>query len=127
MDAKAVSKLIAKYVDHLEVEREKEIKVKFNISGEFVARKGKDYSQDVSFAVPYDKIVLLLLSKLNGVTVESVLREALEGNFDSSVIKAEAEEALKKIKGESKRKCSGKVTVSHENIKVNELDTCEYC
>lgn len=127
MDAKDISKLIAKHVEMLDVERGKEIKVDFIISGQFVAKKGEDYEQVVSFGVPYDKILAVALSKLNGVTIDSILKEALEGDFDTTEVKQKAEKALAEIKGKSRRKMSGKVTLQSSNLDLCNIESCEYC
>ena len=122
-----ISKLIAKYVEQLSVERGQEIKVNFCLSGQFVAKKGEDFEQVVSFAVPYDKILAVALSKLNGVTVESIVNEALNTDLDDSIIKNEALAALAKIKGKSSRKMSGKVTIKSSVLEIKEIDSCKYC
>jgi hypothetical protein len=130
MNAKDVSKLIAKSVEKLELERGKEIKVDFTLSGQFVAKKGEDFVQVVSFAVPYDKLLAVALSKLNDVTVDSIVKEALEmkdGSKDFKVIKAKAAQALREIKGESTKRMSGKVTLQSSILDVCVVDSCEYC
>lgn len=130
MNASDISKLIAKSVNQLDLERGKEIKVNFVLSGQFVAKKGEDFEQVVSFAVPYDKLLAVALSKLNGVTIDSIVKEALEmedGSKDFKDIKAKAGQALREIKGKSTQKMSGKVTLQSSVLDVCVVDSCEYC
>ena len=122
-----IAKLIAKQVEQINLERGKEIKVDFVISGQFVAKKGDDYEQIVSFAIPYDKILAVALSKLNGITIDSIVNEALNSDLDTEQIKSQASEALAKIKGQSRRKMSGKVTLQSSQLDVYDINSCEYC
>lgn len=126
----SLTKLIAKEIASSDVsinaKRGDLFKVDFTVSGSALVKKGEDYSQVISFAIPYDKIVAVLLSKLNGVTLESVVKEALAEEIDSEQIKAQASAALKRIKGTGTRKCSGKITVEGEildlaKIQVNKI------
>lgn len=124
---KEIAKLLAKHTDQLQLERGKEIKVNFTLSGQFVAKKGEDFEQIVSFGIPYDKLLAVALSKLNGVTMETIVKEALESDLDDSIIKEEATRCLAKIKGKGKRKMSGKVTIQSSVLDLNEMESCEYC
>jgi len=124
---KDIAKLIAKHVEELALNRGTEQKVSFTISGQFVAKKGEDYEQVTSFAVPYDKILAVALSKLNGVTVESIVKEAMSEDVDTTEIKKQASVALAKIKGQFVKRMSGKVTLQSSVLDICEIDACEYC
>jgi len=124
---KEIAKVIAKHVEQLSDERGKEIKVNFTLSGQFVAKKGEDFQQIVSFAIPYDKILAVALSKLNGVTVDSIVKEAMSEDIDTEQIKLEASKALAKIKGKGTRNMSGKVTFQSHTFDIKEIESCEYC
>lgn len=128
MNEKDIAKVIAKQVQELADKRGTEIKIDFNISGQIVAKKGEDYEQIVNFAVPYEKLLVLALSKLNGVTLDSLVTEALLDDYlDTSKIKAEAVEAVAKIKGKQTRKMSGKLTIQSTVLEVADVTSCEYC
>lgn len=107
--------------------RETEQVVSFKIEGKAVVKKGNDYKQIISFALPYDKMIAVLMSKLNGITVESVVKEALESNLNESEIKKNAVKALAKFKGMAERECAGKVTVKNESVQEVHIDVCTYC
>lgn len=74
-------------------------------------KKGEDYSQElVSRADPW-LLLAAALSKLNGVTVDALVREAMTA--DEALIeglKAKAAEAIQQIKGTTKSICAGKIT-----------------
>lgn len=124
---KLISKEIANQSEDVLKNRTKEMKIAFKVEGQAIVKKGEDFEQIVSFAIPYDKIVAVLLSKLNGVTVNSVLKEALSGDISTDQIKAEASEALREIKGTSKRKMSGKLSVKSEICENLQIEVCEFC
>jgi hypothetical protein len=124
---KLISKEIANQNETVLNNRETEMIVSFLIQGQAILKKGENYEQVCNFAIPWDKITLLLLSKLNGVTVQSVLKEVLNSEVDTTEIKLQATEAMKEIKGNSVRKYSGKVTVKAEQVLLSEIDVCEYC
>lgn len=71
---------------------------------------GEDYEQAQVNKIPWQKAVMVLMSKLNGVTLESVLREVVEGTLDDKQIKAEAKAAMAAIMGSAKQPHKGKVT-----------------
>lgn len=124
---KAIAKEIANASELVNSNREVEHKIDFVFQGEIVVKKGNDFSQVHSFSVPYDKIVAILLSKLNGVTMDSVVREALETEIDTKDIKSQANVALAKIKGRGQRAMNGKVTMPSAKLTLNEVDVCRYC
>jgi len=105
-------------------------KVTFAVSGEAVVRKGVDYEQVISFALPYDRLFAVAMSKLNGVTVEAIVREATDDNFKTdglTEVTTKAQEALTAIKGTSRQLCAGKTTVKEVVVKTQEVDICKYC
>lgn len=125
--AKTIAKEIAKSNAEIDNNRTKEMLVEFTVTGKAVVKRGEDFEQVQTFAVPYDLLLAVTLSKLNGVTVESIVREALSTDIDPSQVKAEASEALKKIKGTAMRKASGKITVKSDQIDIAEINVCENC
>jgi len=125
--SKAIAKELASNSELANLKRGTEVKIDFLFQGSAVVKKGEDYQQIVSFALPYDKIVAVLFSKLNNVTMESVVREALDSDLDATDVKAEALKCLASIKGMGKRNMSGKVTIPHVNLNISEVDECEYC
>lgn len=106
--------------------REKQIKIEFDLSGFAKVKKGEDFMQSLYFAIPWEKMVAVLLSKLNGVTVEKVLRDALNSELDANEMKLKAKEALKEIKGMDVRPMSGKLTKNQVDLDLN-VTTCEFC
>lgn len=124
---KAIAKELANSSELVNLNRGEEHKIDFIFQGEIVVKKGEDFQQIVSFSLPYDKIIAVLLSKLNNVTIESVVKEALESDLDSSEIKSQASVALNKIKGKGQRAMNGKVTVPSCAMTLNEVDICKYC
>lgn len=73
---------------------------------------GASYSQEiVAKAKPWD-LLAVALSKLNGVTVESLVKEA--NGIDKKTVTAitkRANEAMGKLKEPTKTECSGKITL----------------
>ena len=69
---------------------------------------GKDYEANIVASIPALKLLAVALSKLNGVTIASLLREV--GNVDEAPVKKEAQDAVNAIKDGSKKTCKGKVT-----------------
>ena len=124
---KLIAKEIAKTDSLVNLNRKTEVKVDFTISGSAIVKKGEDYEQISSFAVPYDRLVAVLLSKLNGVTLEAVLREAMDEDLDVSLVKAQASEALKRIKGTAVRASAGKLTITDEILEASNVDVCLNC
>ena len=79
------------------------------ITGSF--KVGEDYEQRlVAKADPF-ALLAVALSKLNGVTLEALVREALEADPEEiKEIKAQAAEAVQALKGPTMSPCKGKVT-----------------
>ena len=87
---------------------------------------GNPYQQRIAAAVPWQRLLAAALSRLNGVTVESLVREALADETlepDAARIKAEAAEAVTRLMDATERTCSGKVTgsVRLASVTVEEL------
>ena len=82
-----------------------------NIHGQVT--KGKAYNQNiVAKANPWG-LLAVALSKLNGVTVESIIRDAeVIAEGDISQIKEQAELAITKVKANTTQACTGKVTTN---------------
>lgn len=80
-------------------------------------RVGEDHDAEVTASIPWQRVAAVLFDKLNGVTVESVLSEAL-GDVDDSEIKAEAVAAMRALKGSTLKTCKGKVTTK---LAIDEL------
>jgi hypothetical protein len=83
-------------------------------------RRGADYeSHIVAKAEPW-KLLAAALSHLNGVTIESLVRESL--NEDPKLVqdvKKQATEAIKKIKAPTKTACNGKIN-HHIDVELSE-------
>ena len=75
--------------------------------------KGEDYEQIIHMSVPHWNIIAVLLSKVNGLTMDAVVREAL-ALPDSAVteIKASAAKAIDTIKASATEVCQGKITTN---------------
>ena len=71
---------------------------------------GEDYSQRIVAAANPWKLLAVALSKLNGVTVDSIVREAEANGLDDKAVKTQADAAIQTIKEPTERTCSGKVT-----------------
>jgi predicted DNA-binding protein len=124
---KLIAKAISQQLEQLKDNRTKDYKVSFDIKGEFTAKKGEDFEQIISFAVPYDKLLKLALSKLNGVTLSHLVKESLETEIDTKDFKVKVSNALAEIKGKSKKLCSGKLTTANIILTDTNIDVCEYC
>ena len=81
------------------------------VSGSF--KVGEDYEQRlVAKADPF-ALLAVALSKLNGVTLDSLVREALEADPEEiKEIKARASEAIQALKAPTMSVCLGKVTTN---------------
>ena len=82
---------------------------------------GEDYEQRlVAKADPF-ALLAVALSKLNGVTLEALVREALEADPEEiKEIKARASEAVQALKAPTMTVCNGKVTtdLKFESVEV---------
>lgn len=122
-----LKKVIAKHYLDTQDERGKEFKVSFDLKGEVICKQGEDYEQIINFAIPYEKLFAVALNKLNGVTVESLLKEALNDEPNTDELKERVNAAMIEIKGKGKRKCSGKVTIQNAFLNIENIEGCEYC
>ena len=90
------------------------------IKGSF--RVGEDYEQRlVAKADPF-ALLAVALSKLNGVTIDALVKEALEADpAEIKAIKAQAAEAVEALKAPTMSVCRGKVTTDLEFEIVEEV------
>ncbi len=96
-------------------------------------RIGEDYEQRIHHAVPWMDLLALALSKLNGVSVESLVRDFCNAQAAGEAIapdgfKESAADALHRIKGAiPPRTCNGKVTGSTAVSRVVRLSMESDC
>ena len=82
-------------------------------------RCGADYDQDIVAKADPWTLLAAALSHLNGVTVESLTREALTADPKlTASIKKEAKAAIATIKGTTLTACKGKVTFPAVTVTV---------
>lgn len=74
-------------------------------------RIGEDYQQAVTASIPWQRLFEVALSKLNNATLESIVREAVDGS-ESPEIKKTVQNAVSKLKAGTIRECKGKVTTN---------------
>jgi hypothetical protein len=73
--------------------------------------KGEDYEQPIVEKADPWTLLAAALSHLNGVTVDSIVREALTAPADLvDSLKKQAADAVAAVKGPTMTKCNGKVT-----------------
>lgn len=83
-----------------------------------VVNKGDDYTQDIVGKIDTWLLLGVALSKLNGATAESIVREAveIEASKDADAltkqVKDAAKAAIRNLKGTTATDCNGKVTHS---------------
>jgi hypothetical protein len=80
-------------------------------------RVGEDHEAEVTAAIPWQRVCAVLLDKLNDVTIESVLSEAL-GDVDDTEVKAQAAAAMRALKGSTTKTVKGAVTtkLAHDEL-----------
>ena len=71
---------------------------------------GEDYTQQIVGKADVWALLAVVMNKVNGVTLESVVEEALNGGADTADLKARVDAAMMTIKGETETACKGKVT-----------------
>jgi len=71
---------------------------------------GHDEEKTHYAAVPWAGLLAVALSKLNGVTVEALLREAVKGRPSTASVKKAAEQAVQTVVGGTQKVFRGKVT-----------------
>jgi hypothetical protein len=87
--------------------------VDFTVRVHGVLNRGADYEQEIVEKANPWLLLVVALSHLNGVTVESITREALTADPALvEALKADAKAAVEAVKGPTNTKCNGKVTVS---------------
>lgn len=81
---------------------------------------GRDFESVQAAAVPWERIALLALSKMNESTRSAIFRAAIEGDDETSdEIKAEARDFVDRAKGKTKMVKRGRVT---SELIMRELD-----
>lgn len=126
--AKEIAQAIAKQAEAIDSHREQEMLVQWTLVGSAIVRKGSDHEAIVNAAVPYDKLLAVALSKLNGVTVEAIVREALEAEvLSTDEVKAQAEEAIKRFKAQAVKTVAGRTTIKSQTLEVAEIEICPKC
>lgn len=74
-------------------------------------RKGEDYQQRIVAKADAWTLLAVALSHLNGVTVESIVTEALNADPDMvKSIKKKADDAIASVKAPTMTTCNGKIT-----------------
>ena len=74
-------------------------------------KKGEDVEQIVHMKVPHWAIIAVLMSKVNGVTLDAVVREALSLPEEQvTAVKKQAAEAIDTVKAPAKSMTAGRVT-----------------
>jgi len=84
-----------------------------------VLTKGDDYSQEIVEKADPWTLLSVALSHLNGITIESITREAMTADpamVDS--IKVAAKKAVETVKGPTMTPCNGKVRVKLTAVRV---------
>lgn len=88
-----------------------EYAVDFTVRVKGTLKKGEEYDQEIVAKANPWLLLAAALSKLNGVTVDSLVREALTA--DEALVdglKVKAAEAIEAVKGKTLTKCAGKIT-----------------
>lgn len=78
----------------------------------FKLKVGEDYKQVVSQAVPWQRIALYALSKLNGVSLEAAVAEALVADIDEAHddLADRCKAVVSELTESVTKTCAGKVT-----------------
>lgn len=88
-----------------------EYKLDFTVRVSGLVTKGADYEQPIVEKAEPWVLLAAALSHLNGVTVESLVREALTDRSELvDSLKKQAADAVAAVKGPTMTKCNGKVT-----------------
>jgi len=95
-----------------------ENKVDFLVRITGVIKKGDDFNQRVVAKAQPWGLIATLMSKLNGVTLESVIKESMAVDPDKvTEVKEGAKKAMAELKGETWTKCNGRVS-PYLNVEV---------
>lgn len=73
-----------------------------------VVKKGEPYMTKVAMRADPWKLLAVALSKLNNVTMETIVRESLAE--DSTIVKAAADEAIARIVAATESEVDGRIT-----------------
>jgi hypothetical protein len=100
---------------------------KATLSIAFDYKVGEPFKQHVTASVPWQTLFSLALSKLNGVTVETLVEEAVaimdrEETPEQAAIAARAKAAVAKLVAKTEREVSGKITGSCMILEVPALE-----
>jgi len=122
---KVVSSKATKASKHLAA-GDHEVDVTLRIQG--TVKRGKNYTQPIVNKIDWALLLGVALSKLNGATAESIIREAIEieeseqGDELTKKIKEAVGTGIKKLKGTTDTDCNGKVTHSLSVESVERYD-----
>ena len=83
-------------------------RVTIDVAG--LVKVGEDFEQRVVGKADPWLLLGVALSKLNGVTIESIVAEALSAELNGKDIKAKADAAVAAVKAPTVTRCRGKVT-----------------
>lgn len=107
--AKVVKEAAAKAASAGVVAGEYPVDFKVHVTGKVT--KGEDYDQEIVEKAEPWLLLAVALSHLNGVTVASIVREALTASPDLvDGLKVQAADAIAAVKGPTKTRCNGKIT-----------------
>jgi len=71
---------------------------------------GDNYTQHIVAKADPWKLLAVAMSKLNDVTVRSIVKEAEESEISADTVKAQAEGAIARLKAPTNSVCQGKTT-----------------
>lgn len=78
------------------------------ISGDL--KVGAPYEKTIPNKIPWATLFAIALSKVNGSTVESIVAEALESNYDETAIKADVKTHIDALKETTRGPAAGAIT-----------------
>ena len=84
----------------------------FTVTIQYDLRVGEDYQERIVAKADPWALVAVAMSKLNGVTIESIVRESQAHGFDLASVKSQVDAAMGTIKAATVTDCKGKVTGS---------------
>lgn len=94
--------------------------VTVTISG--TLNKGEDYEQNVPAKADSWGLLALALSKLNGVTVESLTKDFVAFSPENiKEVKKQAENAIQALKNATVSNCVGKITIPEMQVELIEI------
>jgi len=108
--AKVISEAASAARDSLDVgDHAVDDRVTIDVAG--TIRVGEDYDQKIVAKADPWLLLGIALSHLNGVTIESIVAEALNAEVSGKDIKAKADAAIAAVKAPTLTACRGKVTL----------------